>query len=172
MIFGGFGQGGILGQKIDNNIMKAIYLCIATIIVLAVTSCAGAKKKRAHRYFNENKKELAELCIEKFPIQKEYIKGDTITITDTLKVIDTLPIKIPCPDGNVVDCPPKQTKYVTITKTVTDTIVKIDTRNEYLLEEKIKKGLEDNRKLKNWNKRLVYTSVSLLLLLIVSRILK
>lgn len=150
------------------TINRLIYICIA----LALTSCAGMKKKKAHRYFNENKKDLAELCLDKFPIQEKIIKGDTVTIIDTLKIINKVPVFVDCPDGTKKECPPKETKYIERIRMVTDTIVRIDTRKEYLLEEKIKECAEDNRKLKNWNKRLVYTSVSLLLLLIVSRILK
>lgn len=152
--------------------MKTINRVIYISIVLTLTSCAGMKKKKAYRYFNENKKELAELCLDKFPIREKTIKGDTITITDTLKIIDKVPVFVDCPDGTKKECPPKETKYIERIRTVTDTIVKIDTREKYLLELEIQEKNDKINSLQKQRKALIYTSVSLLLLLIVSRILK
>lgn len=150
--------------------MKIKYIII--LLIFIISSCAGAKKKRAHRYFNENKKELAELCLERFPITPQHIKGDTIRVIDTLKIIDKIPVKIPCPDGTVVDCPPKEIKYVTVNNTVTDTLKVVDRRKEYILEEQINEMTKENKKLRSWNKKLIYVSVLLLLLFVVLRILK
>lgn len=130
------------------------------------------KKKKAHRYFNENKKDLAELCLDKFPIQEKIIKGDTVTIIDTLKIIDKVPVFVDCPDGTKKECPPKETKYIERVRTVTDTIVRIDTREKYLLELEIQEKNDRINSLQKQRKALIYTSVSLLLLLIVSKILK
>lgn len=130
------------------------------------------KKKKAHRYFNENKKDLAELCLDKFPIQEKIIKGDTVTIIDTLKIIDKVPVLVDCPDGTKKECPPKETKYIERIRMVTDTIVRIDTREKYLLELEIQEKNDKINSLQKRRKALIFTSVSLLLLLIVSRILK
>ena len=154
------------------TINRLIYICFAVIIILALTSCAGMKKKKAYRYFNENKKELAELCLDKFPIREKKIKGDTVTIIDTLKIIDKVPVFVDCPDGTKKECPPKETKYIERIRTVTDTIVRIDTREKYLLELEIQEKNDKINSLQKQRKALIYTSVSLLLLLIVSRILK
>lgn len=150
------------------TINRLIYICIA----LALTSCAGMKKKKAYRYFNENNKELAELCLERFPIKEKTVKGDTVTIIDTLKIIDKVPVFVDCPDGTKKECPPKETKYIERIRTVTDTIIKIDTREKYLLELEIQEKNDKINSLQKQRKALIYTSVSLLLLLVVSRILK
>lgn len=152
--------------------MKTINRLIYISIAITLTSCAGMKKKKAYRYFNENKKELAELCLDKFPIKEKTIKGDTVTIIDTLKVVDKVPVYVDCPDGTKKECPPKETKYIERIRTVTDTIVKIDTREKYLLELEIQEKNDKINSLQKQRKALIYTSVSLLLLLIVSRILK
>lgn len=130
------------------------------------------KKKKAHRYFNENKKDLAELCLDKFPIQEKIIKGDTVTIIDTLKIINKVPVFVDCPDGTKKECPPKETKYIERIRMVTDTIVRIDTREKHLLELEIQEKNDRINSLQKRRKALIFTSVSLLLLLIVSRILK
>lgn len=150
--------------------MKIKYIIIFLIFI--ISSCAGAKKKRAHRYFNENKKELAELCLERFPIKEKIVKGDTIRITDTLKVVDKIPVFVDCPDGTKKECPPKEIKYIETTERVTDTIYTIDTRNEAILKHYIKELTENNKKLIKQRKGLIYACIGLLLVLIVLRILK
>lgn len=128
--------------------MKTIRTILILIVSLSVLSC-GSKRKTAYRYFNENNKELAQLCLDRFPIKTDYIKGDTITITDTLKVIDVMPVIIHCPDGTEVECPPRETKYIDRIKFITDTFVKIDTRKETILNETIRERDEKISKLDN-----------------------
>ena len=161
---------GFQNEKIIKGIDKLLILCLLVIIYLAFFSCTTQKK--ATRYFNENNKELAELCLERFPIREKTIRGDTIRITDTLKVIDKVPVFVDCPDGTKKECPPKEIKYIKTTEQVTDTIIKIDTRNEAILKHDIKELTEDNKTLKKQRKGLIYLCVGLLLVLIVSRIFK
>ena len=156
-------------EKIVN---KAIIVCLIIILYFAFTSCASQRQKKAHRYFNENKVELAELCKKEFPIVPKYIKGDTITVRDTLKVVDTIPVYVDCPDGTKKECPPKEKKYIETVKAVTDTIVKSDERQEFILREEIKELKTDNKNKDEKIRKLTFALIGMILILIVCWILK
>lgn len=105
-----------------------ISLLVGTMLIGAM-SCTN-KIAKAKDTFDNNKKEAAEYCADKFPVKTEYIKGDSVLVLDTLyvgeNVFDTVTVET------------KDTVYRTITKTlpakvitktitVTDTIVKENT---------------------------------------------
>lgn len=138
------------------------------IVAIVATSC-GSKKTLFDR-MNEGKQEAIAWCNLNVPIVVK--PGKVIEKTDTVEVPgDT--VKIPCPDGTIVDCPPSKTKTVTRTVTQRDTI--IDTRaleNERLERLKVEqnnaklngfvevreKEIEDQ---KDKNKKLVWWIVGL-----------
>lgn len=109
---------------------------LGILALFLVFSCA-TRQEKAHRYFQENKGELAVLCDREFPNDTvRIIIGETIVKTDTL--FAETGTRIPCPetpDGGKqtwVECPPAKT--VTITKERIDTLVLTDTRKTKALE--------------------------------------
>jgi len=112
---------------------KTIWIILISLLVgtmlIGAMSCTN-KIAKAKDTFDNNKKEAAEYCAEKFPVKTEYIKGDSVLLLDTLyvgeNVFDTVTVET------------KDTVYRTITKTlpakvinktirITDTIVKENT---------------------------------------------
>lgn len=94
------------------------------IISFFLFGCAS-QKERSEKFLKENPEVLAQWCNFYFPVKEKYIKGETITQTDTLYMPG---IKIPCPDvedkdGNIikheVECPEKEI--------IRDVITRIDT---------------------------------------------
>ena len=111
------------------NIFNWICAVLFVVIVSLLFSCTN-KIAKAKDTFDNNKKEAAEYCADKFPVKTEYIKGDSVLVLDTLyvgeNVFDTVTVET------------KDTVYRTITKTlpakvinktirITDTIVKENT---------------------------------------------
>ena len=144
--------------------MKYIYILVALFLV----GCATNEKK-AKKYYLNHKNQLAELCLDCFSDKKEieYIKGDTITLVDTLLTVDSIKVQIPCPDGTIIDCPPGITKYITKHSYSTDTLYRDrwqtiaelelykgktdDLRNElYKLNNLYQKEKESRKKLQKW----------------------
>lgn len=138
-----------------------VFIGLLTVLV----SCGGSKK--AHRYFNENKKELAQLCKDRFPISERYVKGDTVRIIDTIVKHSKEVITIDCPDGTKVKCPPNEVKYITVTQTIRDTIIKIDTRDVTILQEENKELYRKIEKEVKWKNRLGILSLILSFLIII-----
>lgn len=68
--------------------------------------------------------ELAKLCLDCFGDKKEpiYIKGDTITTVDSILRVDSVRVKVDCPDGTKVDCPPTNTITRIVKSHSTDSI--------------------------------------------------
>ena len=91
------------------NIIYKILLTIgvAVMIVGCLSSCLTTQK--AKDYLKEKDK-LAEICAETYPVKTEYIKGDSVTVLDTLYVGE-----------NVYDT---LTTTDTVTQVVTKTITK------------------------------------------------
>ena len=92
---------------------------ILGICTLLLVGCSTFEKQhfKARKFYNENRKELADLCSSEFRPSVEYIKGDSIVVRDT---IVGKPIFVDCPDGSQKECPKNtHTKEVI---TVTDTI--------------------------------------------------
>ena len=97
------------------------------MIVGCLSSCLTTQK--AKDYLKEKDK-LAEICAETYPVKEVYIKGDSVTVLDTLYVgenlFDTLYYTIKDTVTRVIT---KTLPAKVITKTihVTDTIVKENT---------------------------------------------
>ena len=91
------------------NIIYKILLTIgvAVMIVGCLSSCLTTQK--AKDYLKEKDK-LAEICAETYPVKEVYIKGDSVTVLDTLYVGE-----------NVYDT---LTTTDTVTQVVTKTITK------------------------------------------------
>jgi len=90
-------------------------------------SCLTTQK--AKDYLKEKDK-LAEICAETYPVKTEYIKGDSVTVLDTLYVgenlFDTLYYTIKDTVTRVIT-KTLPAKIITKTIHVTDTIVKENT---------------------------------------------
>lgn len=114
--------------------MRALLTITAAILLLS--SCVSVQKKRsrAHDFFRDHPTELAELCADKFPPSIEYRPGKPVIKSDTTIITDTVTIRVDCPDGTQVDCPPARNIIIRDTMFVTDTIYKENTaRIEELL---------------------------------------
>ena len=111
------------------NIIYKILLTIgvAVMIVGCLSSCLTTQK--AKDYLKEKDK-LAEICAETYPVKTEYIKGDSVTVLDTLYVgenlFDTLYYTIKDTVTRVIT-KTLPAKILTKTIHVTDTIVKENT---------------------------------------------
>ena len=111
------------------NIIYKILLTIglAVMIIGCLSSCLTTQKAKD---FLKEKDKLAEICAETYPVKTEYIKGDSVTVLDTLyvgeNVFDTLYYTIKDTVTRVIT---KTLPAKVITKTihVTDTIVKENT---------------------------------------------
>ena len=97
------------------------------MIVGCLSSCLTTQK--AKDYLKEKDK-LAEICAETYPVKTEYIKGDSVTVLDTLYVgenlFDTLYYTIKDTVTRVIT-KTLPAKIITKTIHVTDTIVKENT---------------------------------------------
>ena len=111
------------------NIIYKILLTIgvAVMIVGCLSSCLTTQK--AKDYLKEKDK-LAEICAETYPVKEVYIKGDSVTVLDTLYVgenlFDTLYYTIKDTVTRVIT-KTLPAKIITKTIHVTDTIVKENT---------------------------------------------
>lgn len=134
---------------------------IWVLLLLSVMSCKTTEKK-AKAYYLENKGQLSELCKDCFPVREVTLKGDTVTVVDTVTTLgDT--IFVDCPDGTKVECPPAKKITVTKTNTVTDTIIRVDSALVYyyrhlanmnekeLVKEQGKRNKEKDRADKYWS---------------------
>lgn len=109
------------------------YKLLPTLLLLAAFfySCKSVEKQRrnAAEFYQTHPAELAEVCADRFPPKVEYKKGDSILVKG-----DTVYLKgdsLVCPDipatptqpagkGKVLKCP--ESKVVTNTIRITDTI--------------------------------------------------
>ena len=113
------------------NIIYKILLTIgvAVMIVGCLSSCLTTQK--AKDYLKEKDK-LAEICAETYPVKEVYIKGDSVTVLDTLYVGENVYDTLTTTDTvtQVVTKTITKTlppKIITKTIHVTDTIVKENT---------------------------------------------
>ena len=92
------------------NIIYKILLTIgvAVMIVGCLSSCLTTQK--AKDYLKEKDK-LAEICAETYPVKTEYIKGDSVTVLDTLYVGENL--------------------FDTLYYTIKDTVTRVITKREH-----------------------------------------
>lgn len=97
------------------------------MIVGCLSSCLTTQKAKD---FLKEKDKLAEICAETYPVKEVYIKGDSITVLDTLYVgenlFDTLYYTIKDTVTRVIT-KTLPAKIITKTIHVTDTIVKENT---------------------------------------------
>ena len=111
------------------NIIYKILLTIgvAVMIVGCLSSCLTTQKAKD---FLKEKDKLAEICAETYPVKEVYIKGDSVTVLDTLYVgenlFDTLYYTIKDTVTRVIT-KTLPAKIITKTIHVTDTIVKENT---------------------------------------------
>lgn len=136
------------------------------IVLLLFVSCQN-KQKIAERYYNENRKELADKCKLEFPtIPIEIIKGDTIyKEREVLVKGDSIECPTPTPGkpNPFVKCPDVKVKETT--KYVTDTIRVKDMAEVYSYEVTIK---EQSDKIKKLEKDSQYKWMFFALALLVS----
>ena len=97
------------------------------MIVGCLSSCLTTQKAKD---FLKEKDKLAEICAETYPVKEVYIKGDSVTVLDTLYVgenlFDTLYYTIKDTVTRVIT-KTLPAKIITKTIHVTDTIVKENT---------------------------------------------
>lgn len=111
------------------NIIYKILLTIgvAVMIVGCLSSCLTTQKAKD---FLKEKDKLAEICAETYPVKEVFIKGDSVTVLDTLYVgenlFDTLYYTIKDTVTRVIT-KTLPAKIITKTIHVTDTIVKENT---------------------------------------------
>lgn len=133
--------GGLALDKLVEFIKSVLKIITVILAILLFVGCGSARKKqvKAHLYFKDNPKELAELCESTFPLEKIYIKGHNIVLKDTVVKNDTIPVIVEkdCPDGTKVlaECPP--CKEITTTTTITrvDTLEVESGNYKFLLQE-------------------------------------
>lgn len=97
------------------------------MIVGCLSSCLTTQKAKD---FLKEKDKLAEICAETYPVKEVFIKGDSVTVLDTLYVgenlFDTLYYTIKDTVTRVIT-KTLPAKIITKTIHVTDTIVKENT---------------------------------------------
>lgn len=147
-------------------------LIIPLLIITALASCSTAKRtakkiEKAKAVAIANPGAFAGICAVLFPVRDSLIKGDTVTVVDTVHATDIIidTVRIPGNNLNAVNYPhnPQGSIYVdtvVITKTLpartiyktsvrVDTLVRRDRATEVALEEQLKesndRGLELSR---------------------------
>lgn len=130
----------------QSKLTFAALIILWAIYLLVVPGCATQKK--AEKYYKKHPVELAKVCAEKYPVKDSIIKGDSVTVYDTLwgleTRVDTVTIT-----PNVVTKIVEKTVPKLITKLVTvhDTIVRENTAKTAVLNSQIAKLKADITKL-------------------------
>jgi hypothetical protein len=128
----------------QSKLTFAALIILWAIYLLVVPGCATQKK--AEKYYKKHPVELAKVCAEKYPVKDSIIKGDSVTVYDTLwgleTRVDTVTIT-----PNVVTKIVEKTVPKLITKLVTvhDTIVRENTAKTAVLNSQIAKSARDIR---------------------------
>lgn len=100
--------------------------------------CTTTEKKAKNWAYN-HKDKLAEWCADCFPVKtSELIKGDTVTLIDSVLRVDSVRVQADCPDGTKVDCPPTRTVTKIVKTHSTDTIKVRDVAYERVIENKVR----------------------------------
>lgn len=136
--------------------MKKIIIILIGLIFLG---CSTEKKfqknkAKAENFYIEYPQELAKICSFKFPVTEKYIPGKEIVKTDTITVIKKDLVYIDCEKqenkGKLVKCPDCKEIVRYVEKIRIDTIVKENTANVKVWENKSeewrKKYDEENNK--------------------------
>lgn len=105
-------------------------------IVLALFACNSVSK--AIQTFDKHQPAAALYCSQRFPAKDSIILGDTIIKRDTVNNKETDIITVECPPNQKdtvrisKPCPPGKTIYET--RTIHDTIIRVDKAKEKVLE--------------------------------------
>ena len=119
------------------------------IIILLFASCNPLKK--AQQTFDANKPAAAEYCADRFPVKDSLIKGDTLVTTDTVYFKEY---------ENVITvdtfrtAPVTNTRYITKTIRITDTVIRRDNAREQVLANQVRQCNDLQIELVNKNTRL------------------
>ncbi len=120
-------------MRILYSIAIGVYLVIGACFLFA---CNPVKK--AIKTMDEHPAQAALFCASRFPAKDSLIKGDTVTVRDTITSKETEIVTVDCPPNQKDTvriskaCPPGKTIYVT--NTIRDTIVRVDKAKEKVLE--------------------------------------
>lgn len=149
--------------------MKKLILFLFTATLLASCATEAKQRKKAKAFYLTHPTELAELCMEEFPIpevDREIIPGDTI-YKERIKIVPGEEIE--CPDPTLenpkpkVKCPDCESKI--IEKTIRDTLkvtvkdtreIKILTESNIILKQENEKLKENLSKTKNARNNLIW----------------
>jgi hypothetical protein len=113
------------------RILFIIGVLLATLVFIWMI--AGCMTPQKATDYLKDKGKLAEVCAEEYPVQEKFIKGDTVTVTDTLETFDVII------DTNTVNdtfyvtktLPPKIIRQI---RTVTDTVIKENTARIFAMK--------------------------------------
>lgn len=136
------------------------------LLALLITSCSTFEKQhfKARKFYNENRKELAELCSSEFKPRVEYVRGDSIVVRDT---IIGEPIFVDCPDGSKQECP-KNThtkEVITVTDTIKIPDPALETKLRYsIMELEVKSKHLESELVKSKNKDYIIVGLGLLVI--------
>lgn len=123
-------------------------LILLTIVCTLISGCT-INEYKARKWAYSHKDKLAEWCADCFPVKPiEVIKGDTVTLLDSIVKIDTNIVQADCPDGTKVNCPPNKVVTKVIKTHSTDTVKVRDTAYERVIEVKLRDITKDNEQLK------------------------
>lgn len=131
-------------QQLNPRRYDALVVFVVIVWIVAMLSSCATQKK-AEKFYKKHPIELAKQCAEKFPIVEQYIKGDSVTVYDTLwgleTRIDTVTIT---PDVVTKIVEKTVPKIVTKTITVHDTVIKENTAKTAVLSSENAKLKLDN----------------------------
>ena len=112
-------------KKIKINLFGFLMLLTLLVMILGAASCNPQKRLyKAVSELNKHPIESAKYCADKYPIVEKYVKGDSVTVYDTLwgYYTDTLIIK-----DSTKPLPKPVPKIITKTITIVDTFFKDNT---------------------------------------------
>jgi len=124
-------------QQLNPRRYDALVVFVVIIWIVAMLSSCATQKK-AEKFYKKHPIELAKKCATEFPIREQYIKGDSVTVYDTLweteTYVDTVVITPEVVTKIVEKTVPK---IITKTITVRDTVVKENTAKTAVLNSQI-----------------------------------
>lgn len=134
-------------QQQQSRLTFAALIILWAIYLLVVPGCATQRK--AEKYYKKHPVELAKVCAEKYPVKDSIIKGDSVTVYDTLWGLETRVDTVTITPDVVTKIVEKTVpKLITKVVTVHDTIIRENTAKTAVLNSQIakleldKKGVE------------------------------
>lgn len=125
--------------------MIRLYLFAVAVVISGLNSCMTPKKAVDVLSRPKNEPVLSELCSTRFPIKETYIKGDSVTVYDTLWGLETRIDTVTVTPDVVTKIVEKTVpKIVTKTITVHDTVIKENTAKTAVLSSENAKLKLDN----------------------------